>query len=91
MISIQSIGRVGRELEKGDPGETKMATNLDNTDRLSVGPQEAAEQDFLEHLRANGVRLGRQGLNRPRIIGRQRPMWLAFIVRTLRKLHVLDD
>lgn len=68
-----------------------MSTNLENPDRLGVGAGEGDKQAFLDHLRANGVRVGRQGLDRPRVIGKQRPKWLAFFVRILRKLHVLDD
>jgi hypothetical protein len=71
-----------------------MATNLEDRETLELWPEtaeEAEEQAFLDHLRANGVRLGRQSLDRPRVIGAQRPMWLACIVRILRRLRLIDD
>ncbi|HET7461638.1 MAG TPA: hypothetical protein VFJ82_10325 [Longimicrobium sp.] len=68
-----------------------METTLTEEELRLLDTDDPEERAFLEKLKANGVRLGRQGLNRPRVIGRQRPMWLAFIVRILRKLHVIDD
>lgn len=68
-----------------------METNLRNT--LELKPDEdAEEQAFLEHLRANGVRLATEPWDdRPRVIVKQRPWWLAFVFRTLRRLHLYRD
>ena len=69
-----------------------METNLRGTETLDLGPDEDAEERaFLEHLRANGVRLATKSLDRPRVIGKQRPRWLAFIIRTFRRLHLYRD
>ena len=66
-----------------------METNLSDTEKLGRGADEDAEERaFLEHLRANGVRLATKSLDRPRVIGKQRPRWLAFMFRTLGRLHL---
>ena len=66
-----------------------MQTNLAEQKTL-LDPEDAEEQAFVEHLRANGVRVGTQQWVRRRPIGKQRPMWLAFVVRILRKLGYDD-
>ncbi|HEU4556850.1 MAG TPA: hypothetical protein VFS20_03335 [Longimicrobium sp.] len=69
-----------------------METNLRDTETLDLWPDEDAEERaFLEHLRANGIRLATKSLDRPRVIGKQRPRWLAFMIRTLRRLHLYRD
>jgi hypothetical protein len=53
--------------------------------QTDVNTDEAREEaEFLERLRAAGVKLATGELNRPRVIVKQRPRWLAFLVRTLR-------
>lgn len=47
---------------------------------------DAEEQAFLEHLRANGVRVAPKTRTTPRVAGKQRPRWLAFLLRTFGKL-----
>lgn len=69
-----------------------MATDLTNRETRDVTPQDAEEQAFLERLRANGARVGDVwDLDRPRVIGKQRPWWLAVVFRTLRRLELYDD
>jgi hypothetical protein len=69
-----------------------MATNQQDLETLELWPDEDTEERaFLEHLRANGVRLATKSLDRPRVIGKQRPRWLAFILRTLKRLHLYRD
>lgn len=65
-----------------------METNLRDTETLELWPNEdAEEQAFLEHLRANGVRLATKSRDRPPVALKQRPWWLALIFRTLRRLR----
>jgi hypothetical protein len=73
--------------------ERSMETNLRDTKALDLGPDEDAEERaFLEHLRANGVRLATRPRERaPGSPVKQRPLWLAFIFRTLRRLRLYDD
>jgi hypothetical protein len=66
------------------------ATNLDDRDTQN-GPGDAYDLAFLEHLRANGVRLGTQQWDASREIGKQRPRWMAFGVRIFRRLRLIDD
>ena len=68
-----------------------MATNLENRETLELRPEDAEDRAFVEHLRANGVRVATGSLDRPRVIGKQRPPWLAFIIRTLRSLHLTRE
>lgn len=69
-----------------------METNRRDTETLDLWPDEDAEERaFLEHLRANGVRLATKSLDRPRVALKQRPWWLAFIFRTLRRLRLYDN
>lgn len=70
-----------------------MSTNLQDRETLEIWPDtDAEERAFLEHLRANGVRLATRPWERaPGVPVKQRPMWLAFIFRTLRKLRLYDD
>jgi hypothetical protein len=67
-----------------------METNLRETETLDMGSDDDPEERaFLEHLRVNGVRLATEPWDdRPRVIVKQRPWWLAFVFRTLRKLHL---
>lgn len=48
-------------------------------------PEQIAEHERIVHerLRAAGVKFATQPF-RPRIVGKARPKWLAFIIRTLR-------
>ena len=70
-----------------------MSTNLQDRETLDLWPDEDAEERaFLEHLRANGVRLATRARERvPGSAVKQRPWWLAFIFRTLRRLRLCDD
>jgi hypothetical protein len=52
-----------------------MATDLDTDEARE-------EAEFLERLRAAGVKLAEGSLDRPRVIVKQRPWWLAFLIRT---------
>ena len=68
-----------------------METNLQDRETLELWPDEDAEERaFLEHLRANGVRLATKSRDRPRVALKQRPWWLAFIFRTLWRLRLYD-
>jgi hypothetical protein len=74
------------------PEEEPMSTTQQDLETLELWPDhDAEERAFLAHLRANGVRLATRSLDRPRVIGKQRPPWLAFIVRALRKLRLYND
>lgn len=69
-----------------------MATNQQDLETLELWPDEDAEERaVLDYLRARGVQPATRSLDRPRVIGRQRPRWLAFIFRTLRRLHLYRD
>lgn len=68
-----------------------MATNLEDRETLDLWPEDADEQAFLEHLRANGVRLATGRWGGPYVLAKRRPWWLALIIRTLRKLRLYDD
>lgn len=70
-----------------------METSLRDTETLDLWPDEDAEERaFLEHLRANGVRVATRPWERePGRPVKQRPWWLALIFRTLRKLRLYDD
>ncbi|HEX9936626.1 MAG TPA: hypothetical protein VGB15_05870 [Longimicrobium sp.] len=69
-----------------------MATNLDEAETVDRWPDEAHSPAALEYLRAHGVRpASRKWTPRPGFPVKQRPMWLAFIFRTLRKLRLYDD
>lgn len=59
-----------------------MATNLEEAETLDW-PDEAHSPEAVEYLRAHGVRPATQSLDRPRVIGKQRPWWLALLIRTL--------
>lgn len=67
-----------------------MATNLEEAETIDW-PDEAHSPEAVAYLRAHGVRPATGSLNRSRVIGKQRPLWLAFIFRTLRKLRLYDD
>lgn len=54
-----------------------MATDLDTDEARE-------EAEFLERLRAAGVKLAERPLQFPSERIKQRPKWLAFLVRTLR-------
>ena len=66
-----------------------MQPNLTDQKTL-LDLEDAEEQAFVEHLRTNGVRVGTQPWARRRPIGKQRPRWLALVVRMLRKLGYDD-
>lgn len=69
-----------------------MATNLSEPETIDAWPDEAHEQAVVEYLRAHGVKPAtRRWQPSPGIPVKQRPMWLAFIFRTLRKLRLYDD
>lgn len=69
-----------------------MATNLDDPKALDDWPDEAHSPEAVAYLRAHGVRPATQPWKpRPGIPVKQRPMWLALIFRTLRKLRLYDD
>jgi hypothetical protein len=53
--------------------------------------EDAEERAFLEHLRANGVRVGRQSLDRPRVIAMPRPWWLALFIRVITRFGYNDE
>jgi hypothetical protein len=57
---------------------------------LEIMPDDR-EQAELEYLRAHGVRVGPWNLDRPRVIGKPRPWWLALMLRNLRRLHLIRD
>jgi hypothetical protein len=68
-----------------------MATDL-HTDEAHEEAEFPTNQDldearkdaeFLERLRAGGVRLATASPNRPRVTVKQRPRWWAFVLRTL--------
>ena len=69
-----------------------MATNLSEAETVDQWPDEAHSPAAVEYLRAHGVRPAtRKWMPRPGVPVKQRPMWLAFIFRTLRKLGLYDD
>jgi len=69
-----------------------MATNLDEPKALDEWPDNPYSPEAEAYLRANGVRPATQPWKpTPGIPVKQRPMWLAFILRTLRKLRLYDD
>jgi hypothetical protein len=68
-----------------------MTTDLDEARILDDWPGEAHSPEAVAYLRAHGVRPATGSLNRPRVIAKQRPWWLALILRTLRKLRLYDD
>jgi bifunctional DNA-binding transcriptional regulator/antitoxin component of YhaV-PrlF toxin-antitoxin module len=72
-------------------GEWRREMDLNTTETLTSGVDDAEEEAFLERLRANCTRLPTGSLDRPRVISRQRPAWLAFGIRTLRKLRLIRD
>jgi pyruvate-formate lyase len=61
--------------------KTEEAVDLD-----ALTPDEEARIDaaVLERMRAAGVRLATASPNRRRVRAKQRPAWLAFIVRSFR-------
>jgi len=69
-----------------------MATNVTATETIDERRDEAYEQAVVEYLRAHGVHPAtRRWEPSPGVPVKQRPMWLAFIFRTLRKLRLYDD
>jgi hypothetical protein len=70
-----------------------MSPTQSDLETLELWPDEDAEERaFLAHLRANGVRPATRQWERARAMPvKQRPWWLAFIFRTLRKLRLYDD
>ena len=69
-----------------------METNLQDRETVDDWPDEAHSPAALEYLRAHGVRPAtRRWTPTPGVPVKQRPMWLAFIFRTLRKLRLDDD
>jgi hypothetical protein len=68
-----------------------MSTNLRDHETLAVEPEDPEELAFLEHLRVNGVKLATEPWDPTWEPVKQRPWWLAFILRTLRKLRLIDD
>lgn len=67
-----------------------MATNLNDPEAISW-PDEAHSPEAVAYLRAHGVRPATQPWDPSRRAAKQRPWWLAFIIRSLRKLHLYDD
>ena len=70
-----------------------MSPTQPDLETLELWPDEDAhERRVLAYLRANGVRPATRQWERVRGVPvKQRPWWLAFIVRTLRKLRLYDD
>jgi len=66
-----------------------MQIDLNERETLNAEPGDQEERALLEHLRGNGARVGKWSLDRPRVIGKQRPWWLAFMLRNLRRLHLI--
>ncbi|HKP75683.1 MAG TPA: hypothetical protein VJT67_09085 [Longimicrobiaceae bacterium] len=56
-------------------------------DRETVDPWPATDEEHAlrERLRAAGVQVATQPLDRPRILVRKRPRWLAFLVALTRR------
>jgi hypothetical protein len=67
-----------------------MTTHVEDAEQVASRPEDDEDAAWLEQLRAAGVRLGNQNFDRPRVIGRARPNWLAFLLRivTLRRREV---
>jgi hypothetical protein len=69
-----------------------MATNLNEAETVDEWPDEAHSPAAVAYLRAHGVRPATARWKpTPGVPVKQRPMWLAFIFRTLRKLRLYDD
>ena len=58
-----------------------MATGLDDMETGELWPLPERDPEVAERLRAAGVRLATQSLDRPRRVARPRPSWLAFLLR----------
>jgi len=68
-----------------------METTLTEEELQLLDTDDPEERAFMEKLKANGVRLATKRWEpRPGIPVKQRPMWLAFIFRILRKLGYDD-
>jgi hypothetical protein len=67
-----------------------MATNLNEPETLDRSDR-ANEQAVVDYLRAHGVQPATQPWGGPYTLAKPRPRWLAFVVRTLRTLRLLDD
>jgi hypothetical protein len=64
-----------------------MTTHVEDAEQVASRPEDDEDAAWLEQLRAAGVRLGNQNLGRTRVVGKQRPEWLAFILRAVRRLR----
>ena len=56
-------------------------------ERIELRPLRDRDPELDAVLQAMGVRVATYSLDRPRYVARQRPAWLAFIVRALRRLR----
>ena len=52
---------------------------------VDLWPATDEEQALRERLRSAGVQLATQSLDRPRVLVRKRPRWLAFLVALTRR------
>lgn len=68
-----------------------MSTDLSDREALEAEAGDPDEREFVERLRASGARVGNWSLDRPRAVVKQRPWWLAFTLRNLRRLHLIRD
>jgi len=57
-----------------------LASQLTDAEKDALWPRQDVDPEFDEAMRAAGFRIPTRSLDRPRVVVRPRPAWIAFLI-----------